>query len=50
MRKEDNKVHAAGDKTPKPCDAYKDGFCEEMKRSCDLCHESSMKVFAESKQ
>ena len=29
MGKEDTKLLIAGNKAPKSCDAYKDGFCEE---------------------
>ncbi len=48
MGKEDTKLLIAGNKAPKSCDAYKDGFCEEMQKPCDMCYTSSIIVFTES--
>ena len=41
----DKRLYTAGEKAPEPCSAYKDGFCTEMQRACDLCYESSMNLF-----
>lgn len=47
MKKDDNKLCITGDRNPEPCDAYKDGFCMEVGKPCDMCYESSMKLFKE---
>lgn len=49
MERNSNKLRVTGDMSPKPCDAYKNGFCMEMQRPCDMCYENSIKIFSENK-
>ena len=44
MGKEDTKLLIAGNKAPKSCDAYKDGFCEVLYKQYKSVYRKQLEI------